>query len=305
MSTITTGSIPRLLQEGLQSIFGNAYMEHQTEYDKIFDVEKSSKAYEVDQLVEGFGLAPQKTEGDDLAYDSMQAGIQPKYVNLTYAKGFIVTKEAMDDEQYSLFAKRAKALAFSMRQTKDVTGANILNRGFNSSYTMSGGDGQQLFDTDHRDGPNGSTFQNMLTVPADLSEASLEDMMILIGNATDSRGLQIALQGTRLIVPTDLQFDAQRILGSTLQNDTANNATNSLRDMRALRDGFVVNHYLTDTDAWFVRTNCPDGLKCMERQAVEFGEDNAFNSGNMRFKATERYSFGWSDARSIYGTAGA
>lgn len=303
--TITTGNIPRLLQEGLKNVFGLAYDEHMVEFDKIFDVVESSKAYEVDQLVEGFGLAPQKTEGDDLAYDNMAQGINPKYVNLTYAKGFIVTKEAMDDEQYDIFSKRARALAFSMRQTKEVVAANILNRGFNSSYTMTGGDGQQLFDTDHRDGTLGSTYQNKLTTDADLSEASLEDMLILIGQAEDSRGLKIGLQGTRLIVPVNLQFTAQRILKSELQNDTADNAINAVRSMNAIRDGFVVNHYLTDTDAWFVKTNCPQGLQCMARQGVEFAEDNAFNSGNLRFKATERYAFGWSDARGVYGTQGA
>lgn len=303
--TITTGNIPRLLQEGLQKVFGEAYNEHPEEYSKIFDKEMSQKAYEVDQLVEGFGLAPSKPEGDDLAYDSFSQGINPKYVHLTYAKGFIVTKEAMADELYGVFNKRARALAFAMNQTKEVVAANILNRGFNSSYTMLGGDGKQLFNTAHVDGPTGTTYSNTLATAADLSETSLEDMLIQIGNATDSRGLQIALQATRLVVPVNLQFTAQRILGSVLQNDTADNATNAVRDMNSVRDGFTVNHYLTDTDAWFLKTNCPEGLKCIERQAVEFGEDNAFNSGNMRFKADERYSFGWSNARGMYGTEGA
>lgn len=301
----TTGSIPRLLQTGLNKVFGDAYAEHNEQYSLIFDKENSSKSYEVDQLVEGFGLAPSKTEGDDLAYDTFQQGINPKYVHLTYAKGFIVTKEAMADELYGVFNKRAKALAFSMRQTKEVVAANILNRGFNSSYTMTGGDGKQLFNTAHVDGPGGTTYSNTLATAADLSETSLEDLLIQIGDAKDSRGLQIALQATRLIVPVNLQFTAQRILGSVLQNDTADNATNAVRDMNSVRDGFVVNNYLTDTDAWFLKTNCPEGMKCMERQMVEFGEDNAFNSGNMRFKADERYSFGWSNARGLYGTEGA
>ena len=304
-STITTGSIPRLLQEGLQQVFGNAYDEHPIEFDKIFDEEDSMKAYEVDQLVETFGLAPVKPEGDDLSYDSFQQGINPKYVHLTYAKGFIVTKEAMADELYGVFSKKARSLAFAMRQTKEVVAANILNRGFNNSFTMEGGDGKSLFATDHIDGPAGTQYSNKLATAADLAETSLEDMLIQIGNATDSRGLKIALQAQRLVVPVNLQFTAQRILGSVLQNDTDNNATNAVRDMNSVRDGYTVNHYLTDTDAWFLKTNCMDGLKCINRQEADFAEDNAFTTGNMRFKADERYSFGWSNARGCYGTEGA
>ena len=191
-----------------------------------------------------------------------------------------------------------------MTQTKETVGANVLNRGFNSSFTQVDGDGVELFSTAHINGPSGGTFSNKLTVDADLSEASLEDLLITIGNATDPRGLQIAIQGTRLIVPVALQFESQRILGSVLQNDTGNNATNAVRDMNAIRDGFTVNHYLTDTDAWFIKTNAPDGMKYFTRQAVEFGEDNAFTSGNARMKADERYSFNWSDPRGIYGSAG-
>ena len=170
---------------------------------------------------------------------------------------------------------------------------------------MVDGDGASLFNTAHTNGPSGGTFSNQLAVDADLSEASLEDLLIQIGQATDPRGLQISLQGVRLIAPVSLQFEAQRILGSVLQNDTGNNATNAVRDMNSLRDGYTVNHYLTDTDAWFIKTNCPDGLCNFDRQSVEYGEDNAFTSGNARFKADERYSFGWSDPRGCYGTSGA
>ena len=303
---ISTGSIPRLLLEGLKNTFGTEYDAHQMQFDKIFSEESSTKAYEVDQLVEGFSLAPVKTEGDDLAYDNgLQQGINPKYIHLTYAKGFQVTAEALADEQYGLFAKRARALAFSMQTTRETVAANVLNNGFDSAYTMAGGDGKELFDSAHRDGSLGNTYSNILATAADLSEASLEDMLIQIGNAVDSRGLQIALQAERLIVPVGLQFTAERILRSTDQSGTANNDINAVRSMRAVRDGCTVNNYLTDADGWFIKTNAKQGLTYMNRQDAEYGEDNAFNSGNARFKASQRYSFGWSDARGCYGTPGA
>ncbi len=301
---ITTGNLPRLIQEGLRSVFGRAYDEHAPEWDKIFMSYDSRKNFEVDAQLEGLGLAPQKPEGDEVAFDSFRQGFTPKYPNLTFAKGFIVSKEAMQDELYGQLAARSRALAFSMTQTKEVVGANVLNRGFNSAFTMIDGDGEPLFSTSHPNGPSGGTYSNKLAVDADLSETSLEDLLIQIGEATDPRDLQIALQAIRLIVPQALVFEAQRILGSVLQNDTGNNATNAVRDMNSVREGMAVNHYLTDRDAWFLTTNSPDGMKYFTRQSVEFGEDNAFTSGNMRMKADERYSFGWTDPRGIYGTSG-
>lgn len=304
--TIARGNAPRLLQEGVKRVFGQAYDEHPTEWNKIFNEDSSRKAFELDVQFEGFGLATVKDEGGDIAFDSQRQGFTPTYPHITYGKGFVVTKEALQDELYDQFSKRARGLAFSMTQTKEVIGANILNNGFNNAFLQGGGDGVSLLNAAHINGPtDGGTFSNILAVAADLSEASLEDLLIQIGQATDPRGLRIAIQGTRLIVPIQEMFEAQRILGSVLQNDTANNATNALRDMRAIRDGFVVNHYLTDTDAWFIKTNSPDGLKYYTRQSVEFGEDNAFTSGNIRFKADERYSFGWTDPRGIFGTPGA
>jgi len=302
--TITTGNIPRLLQDGLDKIFGQTYDEHSTEWDKIFDTNTSSKAFELDQQMEGFGLAAEKPEGQDIEFDSASQGFTPQYKHITVAKGFIITKEARQDELYGVFKKRARALAFGMTQFKEITGANILNNGFDSNFLMTGGDGVELFSQLHVNGPSGGTFQNELTVPTDLSEASLEDMLILISNATDPRGLRIALTPERLIVPTALAFETQRILKSVLQNDTANNAVNAIRDMDALPGGHTVNHYLTDVNAWFVKTNSPEGMKYYTRQAVEFGEDNAFSSGNAREKSDERYSFGWSDPRGMFGSAG-
>jgi hypothetical protein len=304
--TIARGNVPRLLQEGVKKVFGQAYDEHSIEWNKIFMEDTSRKAFELDVQFEGFTLAEVKDEGGDISFDTQRQGFTPTYPHITYGKGFVVTKEALQDELYSQFSKRARGLAFSMTQTKEVIGANVLNNGFNSAFLMGGGDGVELFSTVHVNGPtDGGTFSNELATPADLTEASLEDLLIQIGQATDPRGLKIALVGKRLIVPVQLQFEVTRILKSVLQNDTANNAVNAVRDMNMLPDGFSVNHYLTDSDAWFITTNSPDGLKYYTRQAVEFGEDNAFSSGNARFKADERYSFGWTDPRGAYASAGA
>jgi hypothetical protein len=302
---ITTGNISRLLQEGVASVFDGSYNSHPIERNMLFDTDTSQKAFELDQQFEGFGLAPVKQEGDGIAYDSQQEGITPKYPMLTYAKGFIVTREAMMDNQYGLFAKRARALAFSMSQTQETVAANVYNRGFNSSYTMEGGDGVELFSTAHVRGPSDSTtYSNELATPAALSEASLEDLMIQISQAKDARGLNIALRGERLIVPPALGFEAERILNSVLQNDTGNNAVNAVRSTGVLPGGHMVNHYLTSSTAWFVKTNCPDGMKHWMREAVQFEQDNDFGTSNARFKAFYREAYGWSNARGAYGSAG-
>jgi len=302
---ITTGNISRLLVEGVKNVFGQAYEHHDKQFDRLFDTEQSRKAFEQDQQFEGFGLAPVKLEGAGVAYDSQQEGFSPKFQNLTYAKGFIVTKEAMDDNLYNLFERRARALAFSMQQTKENVGANVYNRGFNSAFLMEGGDGKELFATDHINGPSdNSTFSNELATPAALSEASLEDLLIQINEATDPRGLRIALKGQRLIVPPKLSFDAERILKSVLQNDTDTNAINALRSTGMLPGGYMTNNYLTSNTAWFVKTNAPDGMKYFTRQEVDFDQDMDFGTSNARFKADERYSFGWSDPRGAYGSAG-
>ncbi len=302
---ITTGNISRLLQEGVKNVFGQAYESHQTQWPMLFNTEQSQKAFEQDQQFEGFGLAPIKLEGAGVAYDSQQEGFSPKFKNLTYAKGFIVTKEAMADNLYQLFERRARALAFSMQQTKENVGANIYNRGFNSAFLMEGGDGVELFSTAHINGPSDSTtFSNELATPAALSEASLEDILIQINEATDPRGLRIALRGERLIVPPKLGFEAERILNSVLQNDTGNNAINAVRSTGMLPGGHMVNNYLTSNTAWFVKTNAPDGMKYFTRQEVDFDQDMDFGTSNARFKADERYSFGWSDARGCYASAG-
>jgi len=302
---ITTGNNPNLLVPGVKNVFGNEYSTYASQYTKLFDVETSDKAFELDVLFEGFGLAPRKTEGDGVAYDSAAQGILPKYINYTYAKGFIVTKENIRDEQYGIFKKKARMLANSMNQTKETVAANVYNYGFTSTYTMTGGDGVELFSTVHPSGgPNGSaTFSNELSTAAALSEASLEALSTQVEQAKDSRGLRIMLKCQRLIVPAALRYEALRILKSVNQNDTGNNAINALRESGVIMD-IMVSNFLSSDTAWFIKTNAPDGMKFMQRQTVEFDQDTDFGTSDMRFKADERYSAGWSDPRGCYGSAG-
>jgi len=301
---ITTGNVPRLLQDGLDNVFGQTYDNHPIEYDKIYSINTGTKNFQLDQQMEGLGLAAFKDEGDDIEFDSAQQGFTPRYVHLTAAKGFIMTMEAMQDERYGVFKKRAQLLAFGQTQLKEITGANVLNNGFDSGFTMPGGDGLELFSSVHINGPSGGTFANELPVAADFAEAALEDLLIIISKATDPRGLRIALMPERLVGPSDLAFEFQRVMGSVLQNDTANNATNAVRDLNAIPGGHTINHYLTNTKAWFITTNSPEGMKYYTRMAIKFEEDNAFTSGNAREKAVQRYSFGFSDPRGIYGSEG-
>lgn len=302
---ITTGSNPSLLQDGVKNVFGSEYNRYPMQCLKLFDEESSEKFFEQDVLFEPFGAARLKSEGDSIAYDSAAQGILPRYNNYTYALGFIVTKENIRDERYGIFKKKAKMLARSMVQCQETIGANVYNNGFTSTFTMPGGDGKSLFATNH---PNGgpdsiATFSNKLAVAAALSETSLESLTIQVSQATDPRGNRIALKCQKLIVPSALQYQAFRILKSTQQNDTANNATNALRDMGVLPE-IMINNYLTSSTAWFIKTDCMDGLKFMNRQAVEFDQDMDFGTSDTRFKADQRYSFGWSDPRGGYGSEG-
>ena len=302
---ITTGSFAKALWPGINKWYGEAYNEWAEEYPALFAEESSSKAYEEDVGVSGFGLAAQKTEGSPIGYDTAKQGFTNRYTNKTYALGFIITEEAMDDAQYniSVLGKRdAKALAFSMRQTKEVLAANVYNRAFNSTYTF--GDGKELLATDHPLAAGG-TFRNELTTAADLSEAALEQACIDIAAFVNDRGLKISVMPDKLIIPKELMFEAERILKSTLQNDTANNAINALKSTGIFKGGVTVNHYLTDTDAWFIRTNCPDGMKYMNRKATSFAMDNDFDTANGKFKAGFRCSFGNTDPRGLFGSAGA
>ena len=303
--TIGTGSVPRLLQEGVHNVFGNELKEHSTKWDMLFAELTSSKAFELAVQLEGFGLASEKAEGDDITFDSRRQGFTPKYIHTTFAKGYIVTREALEDELYNQLNDGAQALARCMRITKEVQGASVYNNGFDSNVTMVDGDGSQLFSTAHSNGPSGGTYSNTLAVAADFSEASLEDLLIQIGEIEDARGLKMDLQAKYLAGAPFNQFEFQRVMGSVLQNDTGNNATNAVRDMNSVRDGFTINPYFTDPDAWFLTTDAPHGMKYYTRRKVDFGQDNAFSSENARFKASERYSFGWDDARGAFGSEGA
>jgi len=258
--------------------------------------------YEEDQEVTGFGLAPVKAQGEATQYDSMSQGVTTRYTHVAYSLGFVITREAIDDNQYEKIGmQRTGSLAFSMRQTKENVVANLYNRAFSTSYPI--GDAAALLSTAH---PTLAGNQaNKMSTDADLSEAALEDLVVLIGQATNSRGLRISLQAKSLIIPVQLQFEAARILKSVQQNDTANNAINALRSMGAFPDGVKVNHYLTDTDAFFIRTNAPEGLKLFQRVEAEFKNDGDFDTDNLKYKAYERYSVGCSDWRSLFGSQGA
>lgn len=302
MSAITTGQIAKLLWPGLNARWGTKYTEHAKEYTDLVDVHSSDMAYEEDQEMTGFGLAPVKPQGSSTVYDTAGQGITTRYTHVAYSLGFIITREALKDNLYEKIGmQRTGSLAFSMRQTKENVVANMYNRATNGSYV--GGDGVSLLSASH---PTLSGNQsNIIAVSADLSEASLEDLVIQIGQATNSRGMKISLQARSLIVPVALQFEAARILKSALQNDTANNAINALRAMGIFPDGVKVNHYLTDADAFFIRTNVDEGLKLFQREEAEFAQDEDFDTSNLKYKAYERYSTGWSDWRGLYGSPGA
>lgn len=303
MGVITTGNFGKALWPGVNAWYGKAYDEHSEEWSKIFDKFTSRKKFEEDVGVSSFGLARQTPEGTAIQYDDENQGFVTRYTHVTYGLGFIITKEMFEDDLYDVVGeRRARGLAFSMRQTKETVGANVLNRAFNSSYT--GGDGKEMCATDH---PNvaGGTWANELTTAADLSEASLEQSCIDIMRFENDRGLKISAMPQALIIPPELTFEAERILMSPYQSGTANNDVNALRAMGKFPKGIVVNHYLTDADAFFIKTNVPDGLKYFERRADSFDMDNDFDTDNAKYKATARYSFGWTDPRGIFGSPGA
>ena len=303
MSVITSSSFAKLLWPGLNSIYGKEYADYPVEWDKLFEKNTSDRAYEEDLGLSSFGLASVKSEGAPITYDSERQGFTSRYNHVVYALGFIITREIYEDDQYGkVGAQKAKALARSMRQTKEINGANIYNRAFSGSGYV-GGDGKTLIASDH---PNvaGGTFSNVIGTAADLSEAALEQAVIDIAGFRDDRGLLIAAKPEKLVIPYQLQFEAKRILGSDGRVGTDLNDPNVLKDM-GIFSNVITNHYLTDADAWFILTNVKDGLKYFERRADQFEMDNDFDTENAKFKATARYSFGWSDPRAIYGSAGA
>ena len=302
MSVITTGSHPKALWPGVKAWFGRTYDEHEVEYTDLFTMETSERAYEELVQLNGFAIAQVKPEGGAVTYQTESQGYTKRMTHVAYSSGYITTYEEMRDNLYEVVGKRrAQALAFAFRQTKELVGANVYNRAVTSGYT--GGDGVVLLSTAH---PSQSGNQsNKLATAADFSEAALEDLIIQIMGATNSRGLQIALKPKCLIVPRQLVFEATRVLKSTLQNDTANNAVNALKATGALPEGVKVNHYLNDPDMWFVRNKIPSGMIGMDREIGEFEQDNDFDTKNAKAKKYERYSFGWGDWRDVFGSEGA
>lgn len=301
MAVQTTGAHPKALWPGIHKWFGIKYAEKPLQCMYLFDKDSSDKAYEEDVESTSFGLAPVKAEGTAITYDDHNQTNVAKYVHTTYGLGYKVTMEELADSKYEYVSKRrSEMLAYSMRQTKEIVGANIYNRAFNSNFT--GADGKELLATDHP--TRAGNQSNELATPADFSEASLEDLLIQIRQAKNSRGLRIQLIGQKLIIPNDLMFEAQRVLMSELQSGTANNDTNALRRMGLLPEGIEVNDYLTDSDAFFIRTDAPAGLTMFQRMAIEFDKDNDFDTKNACASAVERYSFGWSDWRGLFGSPG-
>lgn len=296
---INTGTLAKAIWPGVNKFWGTGYKAYPQEYTKIFETVSSDKSYEEDVAISGLGLFAQKTQGAGVAYDSIRQGAVSRYTHVVYGSGFMVTREMLEDMQYDLPFKNARALGDAARTTQEIIAANILNRAFNNSYT--GGDGVELCSTSHAL-IAGGTASNKLAVDADLSEASIEQMLIDIAGMTDDRGLQKMAKARQLIIPRQLQFEAARILKSQQQSGTANNDINAIN---ALGLEIVVNHYLTDTDAWFIQTDVPDGLKCFNRRDVEFTQDNDFDTENAKFKCTFRKSFGWTDFRQLFGSAGA
>jgi len=299
---INTSSFAKALWPGVNAWYGKEYNEYPVEYKDLFETHTSKRAWEEDVGVSSFGLAVVKPEGSSIQYDTERQAFTTRYTPVVYALGFTITREVVDDDQYDIVGSRkAQGLAFSMRQTKEVVGANVYNRAFSSSYL--GGDGKELLATDH---PNlaGGTWANELTTAADLSEASLEQACIDIAAFTNDRGLLIAVRPKTLVIPRQLMFEAKRILSSDGRVATADNDLNALKTLGVIPQ-VVTNHYLTDTDAWFIRTDAKHGMKYFERRADEFGMDNDFDTENAKYKATGRYAFGWTDPRGLFGSPGA
>jgi len=309
MSVITTSSFAKALWPGVNKWYGDAYNEFSPQWDKLFEKHTSRRAWEEDVGVSMFGLPSVKAEGAGIAYDSSRQGFTSRYNHVVYALGFIVTREAVDDDLYDVVGKqKAKSLAFSMRQNKEIIAANIYNRAFSTSYT--GGDGASLIASAGGGGssshPNvaGGTWTNGVATATDLSEAALEQAVIDIRGFTNDRGLKVQAKPTKLIIPKELMFEATRILKTDGQVYSADNTLNAIKTMGVIPE-IIVNDYLTDTDAWFIKTNVQDGLKYFERDGDSFGMDEDFDTENAKYKARSRFSFGWTDPRAIYGSPGA
>jgi len=300
---ISRAQLAKELEPGLNALFGLEYDRYENQHAEIFTTETSDRAFEEEVMLSGFGTAPTKSEGSAVAFDDANEAYTARYNHETIALAFSITEEAVEDNLYDRLGSRyTRALARSMAHTKQVKAAAVLNSAFDS--TVKGGDGVELCSTAH---PltNGSTFANEPTTPADLNETSLEDALINISGFVDERGLRVALRGVKLVIPRQLQFVAERIMASNLRSGTADNDINAMRSMGMLPEGYVVNDFLTDTDAFFVLSDTPRGFIHFERTPLSTQMEGDFDTGNMRYKARERYSFGFSDPRCVFGTPGA
>lgn len=301
---VDTGAFAKRLWPGVHTWYGDEYKEYDFEYKDIFKVLKSDKLYEEFVSMAGTGLGVTKNEGQAITYSSFRQGLTTRFVNTVYGLGFILTHEVQADDQYSkkLAETGARFLARSMRQLKETLGANVLNNGFSTDATHIGGDGLPLFSTAHTT-ISGTTFQNRPTSDADLSEAALEQADIDIANMVDEAGLKIRVMPRRLIVPKNLRMTSERILHTPLRVGTADNDINALKEVGLIPEGYRLNHWLTGTKAWFIITDCPNGLTMIEREGYESGADNDFDTGNAKFKVMERYFHSWIDPRGAYGSS--
>jgi hypothetical protein len=307
---ISRAQLLKELLPGLNALFGMEYARYGEEHKEIYETEKSERSFEEETKLSGFGAAPVKNEGSAIAYDNAQEAFTARYTHETIALGFSITEEAVEDNLYdSLSARYTKALARAMAYTKQVKAASVLNNGFNGSYP--GGDGVSLFGVNSsaaRVGHplvGGGQNYNSPTVAVDLNETALENATIQIAAWTDERGLLIAAKPVKLVVPPSLMFTAKRLLDTELRVATADNDINAIKQMGTIPGGFTVNHFLTDVNAWFICTDVPNGMKMFERVALATSMDGDFDTGNVRYKARERYSFGWSDPLGMWGSAGA
>ena len=299
---ISRAQLLKELLPGLNALFGLEYARYGEEHKEIYETETSERSFEEETKLSGFSAAPVKNEGQALQYDNAQEAWTARYNHETIALGFSLTEEAIEDNLYdSLSARYTKALARAMAYTKQVKAANVLNNGFNAAIT--GGDGVSLFSSAH---PliNGGSNSNVPSTPADLNETSLENAVIQIAAWTDERGLLIAAKPKKLIVPPALQFVATRLLETELRVGTTDNDINAIKNNGAVPEGYAINHFLTDTNAWFLTTDVPNGLKHFVRSPLATSMDGDFETGNVRYKSRERYSFGYSDPLAIYGSSG-
>lgn len=302
MTPINTSSFTKALWPGVNAWYGEGYDEHEVKWTSLYDQFTSRRAFEEDVGVSGFGLLQVKPEGSAVTFDSMTQGFITRYTHIVYASGFIITKEMRDDDQYDVVAeKRAKGLAYSVRQTYEVVGHNVYNRAFNTSYT--GGDGKALLVSDH---PNvaGGTWSNVPSVTSTLSEAALEQARIDVMRWSNDRGLRMNALPQSLILPPELEAEAHRILKSSGRVGTPNNDLNFIGKSGMFPKGIIVSPYLSSTTAWFIRTNVKDGLKHFEREAPVFSADNDWDTENAKYKVMFRCAFGWTDAKALYGSAG-